>query len=288
MKIAFPRSSYHLKLLSNNNFKGDYVLTRKLKEVENNKSIYVVGEEAPFNYKKNIGIYRRLKGIICRRELESVIIFDAEKPINKFVIDVCLKKNISVELWEDGLFYYMPIMPSFKLYFFKSLVKLVSGYYPKGFMSLTYRKNKLIHKDRFKNKNLICENIANIDAARHSRGLFISQPLVKDGYCSLDTYLYALLKIKDKYGDLCYYPHPREDKRTIDEALKMGFVLIENNDGFETYDKENIHPLYISPFSTALLNVSSDGMKIFCPSYFKLSRIEKKLRKLSFINVAVV
>lgn len=54
---------------------------------------------------------------------------------------------------------------------------------------------------------------------------FLGQPLVEDGYVSMQTYHESLKKIKDIYFDynFLYIPHKRECKCNVDKIKKIGF-----------------------------------------------------------------
>lgn len=288
MDIAFPRSPYHLKLLKENDFKGVCVITRSMNFVGLENSVVYVGEESPLRYLKNISIYRRLSRLVNKEEPGKVIIFDSEKPIHKYLIDLCIKRNVQVELWEDGLFYYMPVVPSKVIYFSKYLVKVICGYYPRGFMQLKYKEDKLNHRDRFKNKNLVWVDVCTENPRRHSGGLFVGQPLVQDNFCSLNIYIAGLAEARANYDIACYFPHPRESVKIIKKVKELGFVVISNLEGFESYTRSNVHDLYVSPFSTALLNVSADCKRVFCPGYFNLWGVRKLLNGLDFLKVKIL
>jgi hypothetical protein len=89
------------------------------------------------------------------------------------------------------------------------------------------------------------------------RCVFLGQPLVEDGYVSLDRYVDLMAKIKASIGaqKMIYVPHPREDRTILSASLaKLGIECREISKPFELYllDADTVPGTLASFFCSAL------------------------------------
>ncbi len=86
--------------------------------------------------------------------------------------------------------------------------------------------------------------------------LFIGSPLVEFNIMSQKNYLALLQKIKTKYGDIKYYPHP--DEVYMKNVSLPGIEVIESTMNVEEYIIENgARRIMISFSSSAMLNMAN-------------------------------
>lgn len=289
-------STYHLDLLDQNNLTPTHFLLKQDSKLEGKIQIRFPDAEIfsfpnekiswniPLALKTNNSIYKDLKTSIQNIAPTKVLLFSDNKPFDKFLIDYCLENKIEIELWEDGLGHY--IGGCTNIYFFKSALKLLQGFYPKGIFKEQYKRERIVVRDRFQNKNLIYKKPKNHTAAvpRKDRVLFIGQPLVEDNYIKKQDYIFKLNFIQEKIGlPLDYLPHPREDISKYETGTN--FDLIETQWSAEQFCCNFEYYQYLSAFSTTLINIEEYQNSKFLAGYFGLTKIHEALNRASFLPI---
>lgn len=296
--LAKVLSSYHVELLIQNNVYPDFFLVHDNNErlvrllnskFRHSKVVFIKKETLGFNIisarKTNKKLYdsirREMKTIGCNR----LIIFTDNKPFDKFLIDLFINKNLPVELWEDGLGHYIGSATN-KLYF-KSIIKYIYGFYGVNIFHQRHRRGEIIVRDRFDKKNLIYEfNNTSHNTNAFNELLFIGQPLVEDGYIKEKLYVSKINELVSVFDlKVNYLPHPRED---LSKYLEVSFNVIKTEKSAEFYCVNNEFKLYISAFSTTLLNINKFDKSYYIPDHFKLDKVSNLLKKLDFLPVIVL
>ncbi len=297
--IAKVISTYHIELLHQNGISPKFFLlssrSSKLIPILNNyfKDFEVIifeEEKMSWNlfqvYAHNRKVYKQLKLKLIKLDFNCLILFTDNKPYDKFLIDFCLSEKIKIELWEDGLGHY--IGSGTKKTIIKNAIKFLFGFYRKGILKETYKRDSLTIKNRFDKKNIVyqskseeCKAITVFDEI-----LFIGQPLVEDGYISREVYINRLLFL-DKFFNtkVVYLPHPRED---LSKYKGTSVSVLNIDTDAESYCVNNCYKYYLSAFSTTLLNINKDRKSFYIPIYFGLTHIFKLLNNLSFLPINVV
>lgn len=292
--LAIPENGYHFSLLHENNQEVDLFLVKSDSKLlgsdflseRNFQTFYAdfFSPNIPVAFHKNRKIYKRLGAQILELIPSKLIIFGDAKPYHRFLIDFCIENNIQIELWEDGLGYYLgngvPIR-----YSLRNLVKIACGCHARQPFSEQYRRDEITLRDRFVRKNLVFKKPNPSPEESRQRIAFIGQPLVEDGYMSLKKYCDRVERIADDTGlPVDYLPHPREGTRLFD-ASKVNIVT-----GIRTEDWLN-RVKYIhctTAFSTAMVNVGEFQNRSFCAAHFGLHVIAKALDKYPVFGVEVV
>lgn len=288
--LAFPMSTYHLKLLKDNNQSIDIFLLKNklsLKQFGNQCKILYYKEEM-YNtniiqsWKDNKKNYAIIKRIFIKNYIGKVVLFADNKPIFKFIIEYCKKNNIIIELWEDGLGHYIGSGQPFK-YYTKSMVKLLYGFYYKGIFSETFKRDEILVRDRFNQKNLLYYPLVHKKNIKvKNKILFIGQPLIEDGYISKKDYIQKLEDISNYFNlPVDYLLHPREDK---EKYKQTNLNLIKSNFSAENYCSENSYQLYLSVFSTTNINIDIKN-NYFLAGFFGLKNISNKLDLITFLPI---
>lgn len=292
MTLSLPMSNYHLKLLSDNKEEIDFFL---LKNTSLDKYLfqyqkhilYYEEEKSNKNLLKswiqNRKKYLKVKMIIETNKINKIILFADNKPIYKYINNYAKENNILIELWEDGLGHYIGSGQPFKFYM-KSIVKLVYGFYHKGIFSETFKRDEILVKDRFSQKNLLyyqpVVDMKNIQIK--NKILFIGQPLIEDGYISKKDYIQKLEDISNYFNlPVDYLLHPREDK---EKYKQTNLNLIKSNFSAENYCSENSYQLYLSVFSTTNINIDIKN-NYFLAGFFGLKNISNKLDLITFLPI---
>jgi hypothetical protein len=296
--LAFPCSSFHLELLRQN---ADIsCLTLALTEVltptttaaliPSAPTICVGTESSPFGMRR---FYQGLRHLLSALSPDRVVIFNNNKPFQHFLIDTCFAQSIPVEMWEDGLGYYVSFEGggSQLLWRGKLLGKLLLGYYSRGLFSPHYRSKELILRDRFVTGNLQFSIPGIADAEPVSRSLFIGQPLVEQGFVSRSRFFNGLAELhRREQRAIDYLLHPREvfARRQKDKLAAIGFsVLPDAQVSAEQLCSRFRYVRVLSAFSTALLNVSPYVEAEFVPTPFRLDAVRESLLALLDLNVQV-
>ncbi|PWW38182.1 hypothetical protein [Chromohalobacter israelensis] len=291
--IAFPETAYHIELLKENHPEVDLYLIRKNsapyeKSLPVGASFYFFEADC-FSFdpissiKNNKSLYGELSSLIDESGAGRVIIFADAKPYHKYIIDHCIKNDIDVELWEDGLGYYIGSGYKYK-FVAKNFVKVLFGAYSKGVLYEQHRRNEIVTRDRFLQKNLRYPVQEPVFEESLDRIAFIGQPLVNDRYLSVSRYVSVIESIYDQSGIMVdYLPHPREQPMPFNES-KVRVVKGVNTQSY-LCTVEYLH--CTTAFSTAILNLSGDN-RSFCPGLFGLKNVERALSKYPELNVKVI
>lgn len=289
--IAFPQSRYHLNLLIMNRELVDLLLIKSDSPLMNQ---VVLGgcEVLPFRcdlFSKNIfrafadnrRAYAELKDLMRLNNVKRVILFNDAKPYHRFIIDRCLENNIEVELWEDGLSYYIGLGAPIK-YILTNVAKATMGCYVRGALSEQYRRNEISARDRFINRNLNYKAQSENYSDKRQRIAFIGQSLVEDGYVGLRRYLKRIEGIADQTGfKVDYFPHPRETRKVFnpEKVVVMDGVAVEDWLSCVKYTHCS------TAFSTAMLNIGAFQSRSFCAGYFGLRSIRRALKEKPIFGV---
>src|SRR5690606_18004562 len=161
--IAFPESSYHVELIKDNCPSVDIYFIKN--DCALSKSEFSPGREViyfdadkfsrnPFeSFRVNRFLYQALVNIMSDCFVSKVILFGDSKPFHKFIIDYCIDNRIRIELWEDGLGYYIGSGHRLK-FIVKSSLKVFLGAYARGAFLEKYRREEIVTRDRFIQRNL--------------------------------------------------------------------------------------------------------------------------------------
>ncbi|WP_102399824.1 hypothetical protein [Haloimpatiens massiliensis] len=284
-EVAVVRSNFHLKLLFDNNKVNIEIYTSsKLKndkyfEFYKDKIIFFEKEKCGLNiikcfYYNKFIYYNKLKKIININNIDKLILFNDNDPVSNFFKE-CIN-NKKVELWEDGLNYYICYYPNFYL---KAVFKLFLGYYPKNIFKKAFDREIVECYDRFLNNKLNynlelkkCENYTN-------SYIFIGQPLVEDHILTKKQFIHKMEKLCEMVNcKIFYLPHPREK----DWIKKINFInIIETKMLAEDYINDNRFRGYLSVFSTVNLNICKiEKNNYYLAGYFGLNKLSKKLKVL--------
>tara|TARA_R110001606_G_C15404041_1_gene653827 strand:+ start:12468 stop:13385 length:918 start_codon:yes stop_codon:yes gene_type:complete len=291
--IALPETRYHIELIKENNPEIDlYLIRRNSAPYEKSLPLganfsFFEADQFSFNpirsIKANRNLYNNLSRLISESGAGRVIIFADAKPYHKYIIDCCIKNGMDVELWEDGLGYY--IGSGYKYRFIaKSLIKASFGAYSKGILSEQHRRNEIVTRDRFLQKNLRYPVQEPIFKESLDRIAFIGQPLVNDRYLSASRYVSVIESIYDQSGIMVdYFPHPREQPMTFNESK----VRVVEGVSTQSYLCTVKYLHCTTAFSTAILNLSGDN-RSFCPGLFGLKKVERALSKYPELGVRII
>lgn len=291
--VAFPESSYHIELLQENCPEVDlYLIRRNSAPYERNlpagaKFSFYEADEFSLSFwesiRKNRGFYKRISELISGAGADRVIIFSDAKPYHKYIIDYCIERGVVVELWEDGLGYYIGTGHKYKA-IAKNLLKIALGAYSKGFFSEQHRRGEIVTRDRFVKRNLKYPVQQPVFEQELNRIAFIGQPLVDDGYLSESKYVSVIESIHDQSGMMVdYLPHPRERFLSFDESK----VRVVKGVRTQSYLCSVKYLHCTTAFSTAIINLGGDN-RSFCPGLFGLKQIERSLSKYPELGVKVL
>jgi len=292
--LAVPENGYHFRLLHENSQEVDLFLVKGDSKLLG--SNFLLGRNfqtfdadffspnIPAAFRENRQMYGRLGMRLLELKTSKLIIFGDAKPFHRFLIDFCIEKKIQIELWEDGLGYYLgngiPIRNSLK-----NLIKIACGCHARQPFSEQYRRDEIGLRDRFVRKNLIFRKLSLPPEESRQRIAFIGQPLVEDGYMSLKKYCSRVERIVDDTGlFLDYLPHPREGARLFDVS-KVNIVTGVNTENWLNRVKY-VH--CTTAFSTALVNISEFQNRSFCAAHFGLHAIAEALDKYPVFGVEVI
>lgn len=292
--LAIPENGYHFVLLEENKQAVDLFLIKGDSKLLGSSTLtgkdFEIFDADFFSLnifsamRENRGIYQRLGDQILRLGPAKLIIFADAKPYHRFLIDLCIDNHISIELWEDGLGYYIGSGAPLR-YPLGNIAKLACGCHVRSPFVEQYRRDELTLRDRFVHKNLIFKKPSSTPEEKRNRLAFIGQPLVEDGYVSLKRYCSRVERIADDTGLLVdYLPHPREGSRLFD-ASKVNIVT-----GVKTEEWLNRvkYAHCTTAFSTAMVNVGEFQHRSFCAEHFGLHTIARALKKYPVFGVEVV
>ncbi|MWV13139.1 hypothetical protein F3I62_13615 [Pseudomonas sp. R-28-1W-6] len=291
--IALPETVYHIELIKENHPEVDlYLIRRNSAPYEKNLPLganfsFFEADQFSLNPISSIrrarALYKNLSRLISESGAGNLIIFADAKPYHKYIIDYCLKNGIEVELWEDGLGYYIGTGHKYKS-IAKNFIKVAFGAYHKGLLSEQHRRDEIVTRDRFIQKNLRypVQEPAFVEAL--DRIAFIGQPLVDDGYLSASRYVSIIESIYDQSGIMVdYLPHPREQSLIFNQSK----VRVVKGVKTQSYLCTVKYLHCTTAFSTAIINLSGES-RSFCPGLFGLRQVERALSKFPELGVRVV
>jgi hypothetical protein len=233
---------------------------------------------------RNRAIYAEAGQLLARLAPTKLIFFVEGKPIVRYLFDTAQSMGVPCELWEDGLNHYVDFFDD-SLFYAKSLTKLAAGYYRPGLFGRRLPRERLVVRDRFRQRNLGFE-MHDKPAMRCDRVLFIGQPLVDDKLVSERRYVDAICRLRDEVGyAVDYLAHPRERAKAFGGT---GIDVVSSNGSAEAYCEKFDYLAFVSAFSTSNLNIGRFHKNYYAPSAFGLGRIAAKLRSQAFIPVKVV
>jgi hypothetical protein len=281
--LVYAISYYQIELLKFNDIKYDALVTYATDTLINRvikKPIYIIdAENVSFNFfnarKTNNKIYSNLTNYLSKSNFDKLIIFSDYKPVERLLIDYFHAKNKKIELWEDGIGYYIGYDEGFT-YFLKSSLKRLMGFYSKGFLQKTYRRSEMVLKDRLLSKNIKYSFVRSQECIFHNRILIIGQPFVEYGIIGRYRYDRIIKKIAQYFKyEVEYIYHPRERaKPSIDSIILTRHLSVS----IESFLQENAYRCYLSAYSTVLINIETDN-KYYIPKVYGLIAISRKLKK---------
>jgi len=250
--LAIVHSSYHIRLLEENKYFYPKLIIldvgkRKDFDADSFKDggyVHIGSEFSAFRADFSMlppRYYRRIRSIIQQCDPGRIVIFNNAKPLSHFILhSFDLKK---IELWEDGLNHYLPIVYDFRFYF-RSAVKILLGYYPKGIFDQSYMAALIKIRDRFIMRNLAFHRLTPLPNGK----IFIGQPVVEDGILGGKVYL-PIVSFFLNLG-FKYLPHPRE------EGVTLGGEVIDTEFSAEDYIARHGCASCVSVFSTVNININ--------------------------------
>lgn len=291
--IALPETTYHIELIKENHPEVDFYLIRRNsapyeKNLPSGASFsFFEADQFSLNpissTKANKELYKSLSSLISGVGAGKLIMFADAKPYHKYIIDYCIKNGIDVELWEDGLGYYIGTGHKYKS-IAKNFVKAIFGGYRKGLLSEQHRRKEIVTRDRFLQKNLRYPIQIPAFEEELSRIAFIGQPLVDDGYLSASRYVSIIESIYEQSGIMVdYLPHPREQSLAFNESK----VRVVKGVKTQSYLCTVKYLHCTTAFSTAIINLGGDN-RSFCPGLFGLRQVERALSKYPELGVRIV
>lgn len=285
---ALVRSRLHLALLSENAPNVRFVLYRDAHirdEIEHlfpGRGVFLGREFRPSlnpwvwvrNFIANSEYYSRVRDVSVFLEMDELIIFLEGEPLERMICDFF---DRPVQLWEEGMSHYVDLTNPI-WYALRGILQIINGYYPRGALSRRADRGRFKVFDRFEESNLRLEGPRLAQPLQQL--LFVGSPLVTDGIVSKKNYRAGLREIASVSPfPVRYLPHPREEvagvNRLIGDIDNMS--LAEGPHSIFAHTVRHGYTFFLSPASTALLDIGAPDRCLFVPKLFKLSRMHRVL-----------
>lgn len=291
--VAFPRNYLHIKLLADNYPQVDYILFREefmrdqlLRSFAAEKLIDIGREIRPskkaLNLPKIFAANRRYtREKIAQIEALNparIIIFLENEPLELALIDHFGIERF--ELWEEGVMHYVDMNNPY-LFRLRRMVQIACGFYPGHPFLLRLPRDKITVRDRFDKRNLRMHIPEGRNVPRNAIA-FVANVLVADGHISRAAYIDALGKLVEMAQlPVVYLPHPREGAEEI-AAIKAAldgpkFSVEKPEGGSLQHCLDTDYRLYLSPFSTTLLDLQKFPKSFWIPRHFSLGSYDRAL-----------
>lgn len=292
LHAVLPRSTLHIKLLQDNDAPVDLCLIRDDHMLApavaafGDKVVHL-GREArigggtvnlPAIRGANARYYRNVAILIDSIRFEKLIIFLATEPLEEFV--VARLPRDAIEIWEEGLMHYVDMEGIF-FRLRRRLVQKLCGFHVGRLSGSTIDRDVYPVRDRFREGSLRMHRPRRAQALR-KEFLYIGQPLVSDGLINLKTYAAGLAALARALpAPLRYLPHPREDDRAVETlctAVGHDALCVEaDRRGVIEHCADWSYLAYLSPFSTALLDLGETGRSFWVASLVGLKEHGRRL-----------
>jgi len=303
LRLVLPRSSLHLKFLLDNAEPVDICLVRDehmigpavgafgVRVVYLGRETRIGGGQwnLPAIRAANARYYQRLGALFDAMRVEKLVIFLATEPLEEFLVPRL--PATAVEVWEDGLMHYVDMEgTSFRLK--RRSVQKLCGFHVGRLAGSTLDKNAYRIRDRFREGSLTFTRPEREQAPRDEI-LFIGQPLVSDGMVTMAAYGAGLAALAARLRHpLRYLAHPRESDAAVRELaalLPPGALIVENDRrGVLEHCADWSYRAYLSPFSTALLDLGETARSFWVAGLVGLDAHGQRLRGFRDSPVAIL
>lgn len=300
LRAALPRSTLHIKFLRDNDEHVDICLVRDdhmlaPASAAFGANVVHLGREQrigggnwnlPAIRRANARYYRDIAALLDAVHLEKLVIFLATEPLEEFVVPHL--PTGKVEIWEDGLMHYVDMEgPLFRVK--RRLVQKLCGFHVGRLSGTTLDKSAFRIRDRFKEGSLAFRRPLRARTER-SEILYVGQPLIGDGLVGLKTYAEGLQALARALpAPLRYLPHPREGMDAV-KALReaAGLAAVEEDRrGVLEHCADFSYIAYLSPFSTALLDLAETDRSFFVAGLVGLGKLGQRLSGFDNSPIAI-
>jgi hypothetical protein len=300
--VALPRNGLHLDLLEQNLDHIDLVLYRdehmrakierrfaqsaslgrevKLGSTQNN--LFQVRQQ-------NHAYYDHVRQFFQSLSIRKLILFLHTEPLEQCILSLGLPAE-KIEIWEEGLMTYC----NFNSAFYSAsrrVLQRINGFYIPSILRPAISAEQYVNRDRFREGSLQFQAPQGSPQMRNEI-LFIGQPIVQDRLKKLKAYVEALNRLAEISPlNIRYLAHPREDAETLAEmqtSLKGNVSVQSASAGILAHNAEYVYPLYLSIFSTALLDIHQFDRSYWLPFLFGFQQIGKKLQAASDLPVTTL
>lgn len=293
IRAALPRSTLHVQLLVDNAASVDLCLIRDDHMLGPavaafGDAVVHLGRETriaggnlnlPAIRGANRRYYRDLAALIDALRFERLIIFLATEPLEEFIVPRL--PPAAVEIWEEGLMHYVDMEGTvFRVR--RRLVQKLCGFHVRRLSGTSLDKGAYPVRDRFREGSLRLHRPLRAQAPREEI-LYLGQPLVGDGMIDLQAYAAGLGELARALpAPLRYLPHPRENADAV-EALRAAvgheaLTVEADRRGVIEHCADWSYLAYLSPFSTALLDLGETGRSFWVAGLVGLKARGKRLR----------
>ncbi|MGD9918359.1 MAG: hypothetical protein AB7U46_10080 [Paenirhodobacter sp.] len=292
--VAFPRNFLHIKLLADNYPQVDHILFREefmraqlLRSFPAEKLIAIGREIRPgrgqWNLPRIFAANRRYTrekvAQIAALTPARIILFLENEPLELALIDHFGIERF--ELWEEGVMHYVDMNNPY-LFRLRRMVQIACGFYPGHPFLLRLPRDRITVRDRFDKCNLRMRIPEGRNQPREAIA-FVANVLVADGHITRGNYIKALGKLVEMAPvPVVYLPHPREG---AEEIAAIGAALDGPRFGIEKPEGGSLqhcldtdYRLYLSPFSTTLLDLQKFSKSYWIPQHFALGSYDRALR----------
>lgn len=302
LRAALPRSTLHIKLLLDNAqaldvcfIRDDHMMAPAIAAFGG--SVVHLGREGTMGRGRlnplrvrdaNARYYSDIGSLIDAINFQKLIIFLSTEPLEEFVVPRLPADR--VEIWEDGLMHYVDMEgPLFRVR--RRLAQRLCGFHVRRLAGSMIDKNSFRIRDRFREGSLVF-NRPQRDQRYREEILFIGQPLVSDGMVALKAYGKGLAALVEAVGvPVRYLPHPREsddDVRALTGAVGNGSMTIESDRrGVLEHCADWSYLAYLSPFSTALLDLGEVERSFWVAGLVRLGSHGRRLRSFEGCPIAM-
>jgi hypothetical protein len=300
LRAALPRSTLHIKFLLDNEAPVDLCLVRDDHMLAPavaafGENVVHLGREVRIGggnrnllsvRRANARYYADLAALAAAARFEKLVVFLATEPLEEFLVPRLPPGK--VEIWEDGLMHYVDMEgPLFRVK--RRLVQKLCGFHVGRLSRTTLDKNAFRIRDRFREGSLAFHRPLRTRTYR-AEILFVGQPLVGDGLVDMKTYATGLRALASALPHpIRYLPHPRESADAVDtlRAAAELRAIEQDRRGVLEHCADFAYLAYLSPFSTALLDLAEADRSFFVAGLVGLDKLGLRLRGFSDSPVAV-
>lgn len=297
MRVFIVTTPYHLIVACALKMENDYLIieetdwTKKhfteelIKKYFRNKYISIWSYRdifaSPFSARKKFKDIKEKLQSMTNTVPSKIFYFNDADPVVQFILN-CATIQTEPVLLEEGIGLYNDMNHRYKI-IKKILGKIVLGDWYECINRIgEYKKTKCIIaktpkklNDLQLSKNVICNSYSDVDTFINSYNLkrsyevlFVGQPLVEDGQCTMKQYLDIIKKCdeiaKENGLSFCVKTHPREDCKKYNK-IKVNF---ENNEiPIELLISKNEKNVLMTISSSAILNYTNNKNKTLCVLY---------------------